>query len=340
MSWPQDLTTLLKRISTPAEEVFKGLRVLGDYNKTNIDALDTVVDTHDAAIKAAIRLLGPGLRGEEYWVAKNGNDSNDGLSSAAPFLTIGAAITASNANIALAANVDKNNTIFIGGGTYTENITTGAKQCDLIGLDLNRSGWSPRIAGKIAVVGVYGMRLFNLQVTQSGEVPTVELTDACHNFEMHNCEIRMAGSTTYGFHLNGDSFYVKIKDCRFTTDHNYGIYIEKNCKALQIINNWIAAKTCGIYVKAGVTTSFDSIIKGNVITRSTPTTTDPLATGIDMADLVRVPHIMIVGNWIAATDGIHFGHADENKHWQQMNCIDNHIVTSADGVGAIETLLS
>ena len=53
MAWPEDLTKLLKRISLPAEEVFKGLKVLGDYNKTNIDVLKTVKGT-EFAIKIAI----------------------------------------------------------------------------------------------------------------------------------------------------------------------------------------------------------------------------------------------------------------------------------------------
>ena len=48
MAWPEDLTKLLKRISLPAEEVFKGLRVLGDYNKENIDALKTAKGTEFA----------------------------------------------------------------------------------------------------------------------------------------------------------------------------------------------------------------------------------------------------------------------------------------------------
>lgn len=285
-------------------------------------------------------LVAAGMRGTVYWVDEiNGDDTNnDGLSSDRPFATIGAAITASNDNIGLAANLNKNNTIFIRGDEFTGDITTPAVYCDLIGIDVNRSGWRPRIAGAINVEDARGMRLFNLQITNTGAEPTVRIYGASQNFEMHNCEIRWATGTTYGFHLNGDSYYVKIKNCRFTAAHATGIRIDNKCKAFEIINNWINAKDCGIYVAAGdaTTTDFDSIIKGNVITRSDHNTNDPLTIGIDMASITAVPRIMIIGNWIAAADAIHFGHTDPTN-WSEMVCIDNHVVTSAAGVGVKET---
>jgi len=288
---------------------------------------------YDAMVASA------GLRGAVYWVdSVNGNDDNDGLSSDRPKLTITDAITDSNTNIALTANTNKNNTIFIRGGTYTANITTPALQTDLIGLD-NRTGWSPRIAGYIAVNDAKGMRLFNLQITNATAVPTVRIYGASHNFEMHNCEIRWATGTTYGFHLNGDSYYVKIRGCRFTADHAYGIYVDGKCKGLQILDNWINASTCGIYIKSGdsTTTSFDGLIKGNVITRSDPNSTAALATGIDFAAVDMIPHIMIVGNWISATNAINIGLDDNVYYWTEMRCIDNHTVSAAAGVGVIET---
>ena len=95
MAWPQDLTTLLKRISTPAEEVFKGLRVLGDYTKERIDAK---VDTHETALKAYLRLLG---QCGEVFVVNGvdgvGSNSNAGT-AAAPFLTIKYALSQCVAN--------------------------------------------------------------------------------------------------------------------------------------------------------------------------------------------------------------------------------------------------
>lgn len=284
-------------------------------------------------------MVAAGMRGTVYWVDTiNGAAGNDGLSSERPMATIPQAIALSNTNIALAANLNKNNTIFIRGDEHQGDITTAALYCDLIGLDINRSGWRPRIAGAINVEDARGMRLFNLQITNTGAEPTVRIYGASQNFEMHNCEIRWATGTTYGFHLNGDSYYVKIKNCRFTAAHATGIRIDNKCKALEIINNWINAKDCGIYVATGdaTDTSFDSIIKDNVITRADPNTTDPLTIGIDMACITGVPNIAIIHNWIAAADCIHFGHTDPTN-WTEMYCIDNHAVSSAAGVGVKET---
>lgn len=280
-------------------------------------------------------MVAAGMRGTVFWVdAINGSASNDGLSSDRPKATIAQAIALSNTDIALPANLNKNNTIFIRGDEYSGDITTPALYCDLIGLDINRSGWRPRINGAIIVEDAKGMRLFNLQLTNTGAEPTVVITGASHNFELNNCEIRWATGTTYGFHLNGDSYYVKIKNCRFTADHATAIRIDQKCKALEIIDNWINASACGIYVKAGAAsdTSFDSIIKGNVITRSDPNQNDALAIGIDMAVTDSVPNIMIIGNWIAADDAIHFGiNPDDDYDWIELSCIDNHIVQGSSG---------
>lgn len=92
MTWPLDLTQLLKRISTPAEEVFKGLRVLGDYNKTNMDA-------QDATIKLYLRNLM--WAGNIFWVNGIngvGSNANAGTTRATPFLTIKYALSQCVAN--------------------------------------------------------------------------------------------------------------------------------------------------------------------------------------------------------------------------------------------------
>jgi len=273
--------------------------------------------------------------GQTYFVdATNGNAGYDGLSMEHAKKTIGQAITLSNADIALTAN--HCNKIFIMGGTYSEDVT-GASQCDLIGLDPNRSGWSPRIAGKLVCDSIKGMRLFNLQIVTDGAEATVLTSGgiAPHNFEMHNCEIRMSASETYGFHMYGDAYYVKIKDCRFTGDHDYGIYIEGKCKGLEIKGNWITAKTCGIYFKQGITTDEESIIKDNVILRGTGATA--LTTGIDFAMTDRTPNVKVIHNWIAAGDAIHYGSTSDPTYVQKLSCIDNHTVSSAAGTGVIET---
>ena len=96
MAWPTDLLQLLKRISTPAEEVFLGLRVLGDYLKTSMDA-------QDATVKLYLRNLM--WAGNIFWVNGIdgvGSNSNAGTTRAAPFLTL---------TYALAQCVDNQNDI-------------------------------------------------------------------------------------------------------------------------------------------------------------------------------------------------------------------------------------
>ncbi len=273
--------------------------------------------------------------GETYFVdGVNGSSSYDGLTMEHAVDTVTDGIALNNADIAL--NAQHNNKIYIMGGTYAEDIT-GASQCDLIGLDISRSGWSPRIAGTVICNNIKGMRLFNLQIVTDGSEPTVKTSGGIspHNFEMHNCEIRMSASETYGFHMYGNAYYVKIVSCRFTDDHDYGIYIEGNCKGLQIIGNYISAKTCGIYFKQGVTTDHDSMIKDNTILRGSGATA--LVTGIDFAMTDRTPNVKVIHNWIAAADAIHYGSTSDPTFVEELSCIDNHVVSSAAGTGVIET---
>jgi len=104
MAWPTDLTTLLKRISTPAEEVRDMLVVLGDYNKTNLDAQDVLRAAQEVAIKLYLRSLN--IQGDVFWVdGVAGSNANDGLSFAAPKLTFKAALALCTSN--------KNDHIFV-----------------------------------------------------------------------------------------------------------------------------------------------------------------------------------------------------------------------------------
>ena len=92
MSWPTDLKQLMKRISTPAEETFQGLEVLGDYLKTSMDA-------QDATIKLYLRNLM--WAGNIFWVNGIngvGSNTNAGTTRAAPFLTIKYALSQCVAN--------------------------------------------------------------------------------------------------------------------------------------------------------------------------------------------------------------------------------------------------
>lgn len=72
----------MKRISTPAEETFQGLEVLGDYLKTSMDA-------QDATIKLYLRnLMWAGNIFFVNGIDGVGSNANAGTTRATPFLTI------------------------------------------------------------------------------------------------------------------------------------------------------------------------------------------------------------------------------------------------------------
>jgi len=146
MAWPTDLTTLLKRISTPAEEVFKGLRVLGDYNKTSMDAGHSTIETNRALMEARLLIEWAGkFATKRYYVdVTNGSDSNDGLTLAAAFATIKKAINECKATTPYGAN--KLDYIFIAPGLYPEgDIYQEGHGTHLIGLGLRGADSGVRI---------------------------------------------------------------------------------------------------------------------------------------------------------------------------------------------------
>ncbi|GAH67041.1 unnamed protein product, partial [marine sediment metagenome] len=131
MAWPTDLTRLLKRISTPAEEVFRGLRVLGDYNKTSMDA------GHDAMeARLLIEWAGKFATNRFYVSVEGGNDAYDGLTLAKPFATIGEAVDRCKAGDH-AYDPNKLDYIFIAPGLYPEgDIIQEGHGTHLIGLGI------------------------------------------------------------------------------------------------------------------------------------------------------------------------------------------------------------
>lgn len=146
MAWPEDLTTLLKRISTPAEEVFKGLRVLGDYNKTSMDAGHTTIETNRAAMEARLLIEWAGrfATNRFYVDVINGDDSYDGLTLAKAFKTIKKAVNTCKASTPYAAN--KLDYIFIAPGLYPEgDIYQEGHGTHLIGLGLRGADSGVRI---------------------------------------------------------------------------------------------------------------------------------------------------------------------------------------------------
>lgn len=274
--------------------------------------------------------------GKAYFVdVVNGSDDNNGEAWANAVKTIAKAIALSNAYIAVAANANKRNVIYIGGGIYTETLVTLPNQCDVIGVG-NRTAWKPLISRVMTITTmVNSCRLYNLDFYQETAAPNITIPEGSHGFEMIKCGITHAGSGTYGIQITSSNT-VKIVNCEFAGNppFTHGIYIiGPNFNGCEILGNLIAATAVGIYFHTNVTADYLTLIKDNVIGRMDPNAGDTqLPIGIDQ-NTDSAGNFLIVHNWISAADAIHLHASLINK--ASFMCIDNHVVEVA--TGGIET---
>ncbi len=134
--------------------------------------------------------------GTEYWVdAVSGSDTDDGLSPTEAFATITAAITASN----LTAGSYNMNTIYIAGSTYTEDLTTLPKNCNVRGV-----GAKVRIQGNLTpTAAAANSRWWNIQIRENDALPIITLPAQSHGCEFHDMRLDDQGACTYGIYLSG-----------------------------------------------------------------------------------------------------------------------------------------
>jgi len=275
--------------------------------------------------------------GKEYWVDNvNGDNDNTGEDFDEAVASIEQAISLSNTNIALAANVNKRNVIYIAGGTYAETLTTLPNQCDIIGLGA-RTAWKPLINGVMTIgTAVNSCHFYNLGFYQATAAPNVTIPSGSHGWEFHDCEfICGGGSVTYGLHVTNTSSAI-LDNCDFVGNPPFptAVYVAgplfNGCK---IIGNTISAETCGIYFHTNVTSDYQTVIKDNVIGRMDPNAGNTqLTKGIDL-NTDSASNLLLIHNWISAADAIE-PHASAGDKGSFM-CIDNHVVESTTGV--IET---
>lgn len=165
MAWPADLTTLLKRISTPAEEVFQGLRVLGDY-------INTIGDTREAALKAYLDTAIAQRRPNTTWYAWSGaTGTGAGTSWANACTTIAAAV-------ALMSNRDR----LLIRGWFAENVDLTDYSNDpwyitIEGvhdaLDMNQ--WGASGAGPCVDISIPSVTLKNIRFVPGATATAVRL---------------------------------------------------------------------------------------------------------------------------------------------------------------------
>jgi len=268
-----------------------------------------------------------GDTGTNYYVDKNhGNasDSNLGTDPEAPFLTVQAAITASNATVDWLHDSYAPNWIFVAPGTYAENLTT-AYYCNIVGTGVLGTDTASEIhpATGSAMAGTFlGSVLMNLWLEVETAVPVIDLGIA-NNSQILGCIIARgnAGLATMGIQTDNASHLHIIGNrlvsgvATFPIGMQFLGGVNKYLHASVIRDNHIFASTTGIDLPANITAG-QTVIQQNVIARPT--------TGI--SDLSGDTYV--IDNWISAgTDAIN--HANLATH-----CIANHVLDNA--VGAVE----
>jgi len=258
----------------------------------------------------------------------NASDDGDGTDPEAPFATIQAAITASNALIdwGLVPPYADFNTIWIAPGEYPENLTP-PYYARVIGTGLANGGdvcvnVNPAAGSALAGNGGY-CHWYNVRFSCETAVPVIDFAvmNSCY-FESCMITDGNAGLATVGIDTT-DAGGSKIVGCNFAfanTPLTIGIRSTGDFFDCLIQDCMIKAVTTGIDL-SGAGLCGGSVAFRNMIWNGGQGAL--LATGID--DSV-VGNLFCAGNWIVAVDAIN--HADANM------TIDNHV--NDNGVGAIE----
>lgn len=256
------------------------------------------------------------------------DDTNDGTDPEAPFETIQAAITASNALIdwAVTPPYYGMNTIIVAPGVYAENLTP-AYYCRIVGLGLATGGdvcvnVEPATGSPLAGTGL-ALHLINIRFTANTAVPVLDF-GVMNSCVIDRCMIvdGNPGLATVGIDTT-DAGGSRIIGCNITYTSNpitRGIRSTGDFFDCQVVGCFIKAVTTGIDL-SGAALCGGALIAHNYINGGGSVL---LGTGID--DSV-VGDSFCVDNWVTATDAI--SHADLANM-----AIANHVLDA--GVGAIE----
>ena len=270
--------------------------------------------------------------GETYFVdGVNGSDTlHDGLSWPQAVATVGKAITLSNTNVALAANIGKRNKIYVTAGSgmiYDEDLTVLPKQCDLIGVGFCY-GTQTLIRGTHTVATAsQGTHFydFDFSIRTGNDAANFTLATAgcMQGLEFHRCNFTTGGisSGTIGVAL-GNNIATKILDCEFR-GHTYGLKVTAPTQfcLCRIERNNIQSTTYGIWLSGNTTACYGTLIKDNVIAKEKRVSgTDELTYGFYSQSTNN--DYYLVHNWIVADDCIKF----QDPSQEARNCIDNSII--------------
>ena len=226
------------------------------------------VDVNGAVIRTNI--------GREFFVAGNwGDDNNDGSSWDKAFLTLAAAITANNTDVA----ADKygwatRNRIYISADTTTETLVAFPNKCDVIGVGSYDANDRPGITGHHAPVnaGNYGTRFINIWFKSTAvAAPLITLASTSSGIQFLGCTFDGAvGTVTTGI-TSVASPFLKIIGCDFFGPFATGYVALGAGEAggTLIEGNWMHGSS-GLGISANSTTaSYQMMAKDNVISVAT-----------------------------------------------------------------------
>jgi hypothetical protein len=242
-------------------------------NTTNSGRIGVNCGTPVVASALAYLSDGGGSGAFELYVAKNGSDSNVGTINA-PFLTIGAAITARSL-LSLASNT----IICISPGVYTENLTA-PRNTWLVGLTNAPSRLPTQITGTItfndATAGSNGLSCLlisvgNVAVTGAGVVLVIE-----------NCNILASGANAVNIVAGASA---TIQNSNLTGS---GIAVLQNAGTLTVRNCILNVTSNNTLVQApGATTIQNSILTNSAAGPGFPSIVNFTNTGTATTEITR-----------------------------------------------------
>ena len=213
--------------------------------------------------------------GREFFVAGNwGSDSNEGDSWDAPFLTLAAAITANNADVAADKyGWDTRNRIYLTSGPTTETLVAFPNKCDVIGVGSYDANDMPGITGNHAPVnaGNYGTRFYNIFFHGAAVAgPIVTLASTSSGIQFIGCvfDAPVSGTTNTRAILATASPFLKVINCTFRGpfSSDYITFGTGEAGGTQIVGNLMQdGADNGIMIGAGTTASWRGLIMGNLI---------------------------------------------------------------------------
>ena len=215
--------------------------------------------------------------GREFFVSNNfGSDSNEGDSWDAPFLTLAAAITANNADVAADKyGWDTRNRIYLTSGPTTESLVAFPDKCDVIGVGSYDANDKPGITGLHAPVNAanYGTRFYNIWFKATAVAsPIVTLASTTSGCQFIGCTFDgSAGTVTLGISQTASPF-LKVIGCDFFGAFATGYISQGTGESAGTLiegNRMSGSSGYGIKNVTGTTTSYPSYIKDNIVAVTT-----------------------------------------------------------------------